>query len=162
MPANWENSVVATELKKIRFHSNPKERQCQRMFRLRMIAVISYASKFGILSSGHRTGKGQFSFQSQRMAMLKDVQTTLQLHSCHMLARLCSKSFKLGISSTWTKNFQMYKMDSEEAAEPVIKLPTFFGSSRNQRSSRNTSTSASLTTLKPLTMWITTNCGKFF
>ena len=69
-----------------------------------------------------------------------------------MLARLCSKSFKLGISSTWTKNFQMYKMDSEEAAEPVIKLPTFFGSSRNQRSSRNTSTSASLTTLKPLTV----------
>ena len=116
-----------------------------------------YASKFGKLITGHRTAKGQFSFQSQRMAMLKDVQTTLQLHSCHMLARLCSKSFKLGISSTWTKNFQMYKMDSEEAAEPVIKLPTFFGSSRNQRSSRNTSTSASLTTLKPLTMWIATN-----
>ena len=34
MPANLENSAVATELEKVSFHSNPKERQCQRMFRL--------------------------------------------------------------------------------------------------------------------------------
>ena len=46
-----------------------------------------YASKFGKLSSGHRTGKGEFSFQSQRRAMLKNVQTTVQLSSFHMLAR---------------------------------------------------------------------------
>ena len=37
-----------------------------------------YASKFGKLSSGHRTGKGQFSFQSQRKVMLNSVQTTTQ------------------------------------------------------------------------------------
>ena len=42
----------------------------------------------------------QFSFQSQRNAMQKNVQTTIQLHSFHMPARLCSKSFKLDISST--------------------------------------------------------------
>ena len=46
-----------------------------------------YASKFGNLSSGHRTGKGQFSFQSQRKAMPKNVQTTTQLHSSHMLVK---------------------------------------------------------------------------
>ena len=46
-----------------------------------------YATKFGKLSSGHRTGKGQFSFQSQREAMSKNVQTTTQLHSLHMLAK---------------------------------------------------------------------------
>ena len=46
-----------------------------------------YASKFGKLSSGHRTGKGQFSFQSQRKAMPKIIQTTTQLHSSHMLAK---------------------------------------------------------------------------
>ena len=51
------------------------------------------------LSSGHRTGKGQFSFQSQRRAMAKNGQTTIQLCSFHILARLCSKSFKLGFSS---------------------------------------------------------------
>ena len=57
-----------------------------------------YASKFGKLSSGHRTGKDQFSFQSQRMAGPKNVQTIGQLHSFHMLVRLCSKSFKLGFN----------------------------------------------------------------
>ena len=46
-----------------------------------------YASKFGKLSSGHRTGKGQSSFQSQRKAMPKNVQTTAQLHSSHTLAK---------------------------------------------------------------------------
>ena len=46
----------------------------------------SDASKFGKLSSGHRTGKGQFSFQSQRYTMPKNVQTTAQLHSSHTLA----------------------------------------------------------------------------
>ena len=46
-----------------------------------------YASKFGKLSSGHRTGKGQFSFQSQRKGMPKTAQTTAQLHSSHMLAK---------------------------------------------------------------------------
>ena len=46
-----------------------------------------YASKFGKLSSGHRTGKGQFSFQSQRRAMPKNVQTTGQVHPFLMLAR---------------------------------------------------------------------------
>ena len=44
----------------------------------------SIASKFGKLSSGHRTGKGQFSFQFQRKAMQKNAQTTAQLHSSHM------------------------------------------------------------------------------
>ena len=47
----------------------------------------SYASKFGKLISGHRTGKDQFSFQFQRRAMQKNVQTTVQLGSFHMPAR---------------------------------------------------------------------------
>ena len=46
-----------------------------------------YASKFGKLSSGHRTGKGQFSFQSQRKAMPKNAQTTAQLPSSHTLVK---------------------------------------------------------------------------
>ena len=47
----------------------------------------SIASKFGKLSSGHRTGKGQFSFQTQRKAMPKNAQTTTQLHPAHTLAK---------------------------------------------------------------------------
>ena len=46
-----------------------------------------YTSKFGKLSSGHRTGKGQFLFKFQRKAMPKYVQTTSQLHSSHTLAK---------------------------------------------------------------------------
>ena len=42
-----------------------------------------YTSKFGKLSSRHRTGKGQFSFQCQRKAIPKNPQTTTQLHSSH-------------------------------------------------------------------------------
>ena len=48
---------------------------------------IQYASEFGKVSSGHRTGKGQFSFQSQRKAMLKNAQTTAQLHSSYTLVK---------------------------------------------------------------------------
>ena len=55
----------------------------------------------------------------------------------------------------------MFKLDLEKAQEPEIKLPTFSGSSKEQESSRKTSISALLTMPKPLTVWITTNCGKF-
>ena len=47
----------------------------------------STCQQIGKLSSGHRTGKGQFSFQSQRKAMPKTAQTTAQLHSSHMLVK---------------------------------------------------------------------------
>ena len=47
----------------------------------------SSGSKFGKLSSGHGTGEGQFSFQSQRKAMPKNAQTTAQLHSSHTLVK---------------------------------------------------------------------------
>ena len=59
-------------------------------------------------------------------------------------------------------NFQMFKLDLEKAEEPEIKLPAFAGSLKKQESSRETSASALLTMPKPLTVWITTNCGKFF
>ena len=51
-----------------------------------------YASKFGKLSSGHRAGKGQFLFQSQRKAMTKNAQTTAQLHSSHTLVNNAQNS----------------------------------------------------------------------
>ena len=49
--------------------------------------LTQYASKFGKLSSGHRTGKGQFSFQSLRKVMPKNAQTATELHSSHRLAK---------------------------------------------------------------------------
>ena len=55
----------------------------------------------------------------------------------------------------------MFKVVLEKAEEPEIKLPTSVGSSKKQASSRKTSISALLTMPKPLTMWISINCGKF-
>ena len=54
-------------------------------------------------------------------------------------------------------NFQMFKLDTEKAEEPEIKLQTSVGSSKKQESSRKTSNSALLTMPKLLTVWITTN-----
>ena len=56
----------------------------------------------------------------------------------------------------------MFKLVFEKAKEPEIKLPTSTGSSKKQESSRKASISALLTMPKPLTLWITINCGKFF
>ena len=122
----------------------------------------SIYNKFGKLSSGHRTGKGQFSFQLQRKAMPKNVQTTTQLHSSHTLANSCSKFSKPGFSNTWTVNFQMFMLVLEKVEEAEIKLATSAGSSKKQESSRKISSSALLMMPKPLTVWITINCGKFF
>ena len=62
----------------------------------------------------------------------------------------------------WTEKFQMVKLDLEKAEEPEIKLSTSIGSLKKQESSIKTSNSALLATPKPLMVWITTNCGKFF
>ena len=62
----------------------------------------------------------------------------------------------------WTMNFQMFKLVLEKAEEPEIKLPTSAGSWEKQESSRKTSISALWTMPKPLTVWITINCGKFW
>ena len=55
----------------------------------------------------------------------------------------------------------MFKLVLEKAEEPEIKLPTPVGSPKKQESSRKASISALLTVPKPLTVWITVNCGKF-
>ena len=57
---------------------------------------------------------------------------------------------------------EMFKLILEKAEDPEIKLPTSAGSSKKQENSRKTSISALLTMPKPLTVWITINCGKFF
>ena len=120
MPANLENSAVAIRLEKVSFHSNPKERQCQRMLKYRIIALISHANK----------------------VMLKILQARLQQYVNHELP--------------------VVQTGLEKAEEPEIKLPTSAGLWKKQESFRKTSISALLTMPKPLTVWITINCGKFF
>ena len=74
------------------------------------------------------------------------------------VSKVMLKSCMLGFSIIQTKNFQMSKLDLEKEEELEIKLPTFAGLWKKQGNFRKTSTSVSLTMLKPLTAWIITNC----
>ena len=82
-----------------------------------------YVSKFGKLSSGHRTGKGQFSFQSQGKAILKNALTTTQLALISHASKVMLKFSKACFNSMRTMNFQMFKLVLEKAEGPKIKLP---------------------------------------
>ena len=77
-------------------------------------------------------------------------------HASKVMLRILQARFQRYVNL----ELQMLKLDFEKAEEPEIKLPTSVGSSKKQESSRKTSTSSLLTMLKPLTVWITTNCGK--
>ena len=103
-----------------------------------------YASKFGTLSSGHRTGKGHFSFQSQRRTKPNNVHTYCTITHISHTSKVMLTFFKPGFSNTCTMNFQIFKLNLEKAEEPDIKLPKSAGSSKKQKSSRKTSTSALL------------------
>src|SRR5574337_927170 len=79
-----------------------------------------YAKKFGKLSSGHRTGTGQFSFQSQRKTMPKNAQTTAKLHSSHML-----KILQARLQQYVNCELPNVQAGFRKGREPEIKLPTF-------------------------------------
>ena len=101
--------------------------------------------------------KFSFHFNIKEWQCQRKIQTTTQFHSFHMLARSCSKSSKPGFNCTLTEDFQIFKLDLEKAEDPEIKLPVSVGSQKKSESSRKSFTSASLTMLKSLIVWITTN-----
>ena len=115
------------------------------------MAAVTICSDFGAPKIKSTT---QFSFQSQRKAMPKNAQTTAQLYSSHMLAKWCSKFSKPGFNSTWTVNFQMFKLVLEKAEEPEMKLPTSAGSSKKQdRGAQGVSGLAFLMIQRMLAIW---------
>jgi len=77
-------------------------------------------------------------------------------------SKVMLKIFQARLQQYMNCDFQMFKLDLEKAEEPEIKLPTAIESLKKQENSRKTSISALLTMPKPLTVWITINCGKFF
>ena len=109
-------------------------------------------------SSGHRTGKGQFSFQSQRKAMPKNAQTIA--HTSYT-SKLMLKTLQARLQQCLNRELPDVQAGFKKGRETEIKMPTSAGSSKKQESSRKTSISTLLTMPKPLTVWITTNCGKF-
>ena len=119
MPANLENSSVATGLEKVNFLSNPKERHAKKCSNYYTIALVSYASK----------------------VMLKILQVRIQQYTNQELPDVQARFRKSSGTRDRIANIHL-----------IIK---------KQDSSRKTSISALLTMPKPLTVWITINCGKF-
>ena len=90
----------------------------------------------------------------------KNDQITTQLYSSHMLVKKCSEFSKPGFDSTWTVNFQLFKLDLEKPEEPEIKLPTSIGSSKKWESSRKTF--CFIDYAKAFGCMDHNNCGKFW
>ena len=121
-----------------------------------------YASKFGKLSSGHGTAKSQFSFKSQRRVKPKKCSNYNTIALISHTSKIMLKILQARLQQYVNHKLQMFKLVLEKAKEPEIKLSTSTGSWKKQESSRKTSTSALLTMPKPLTVWITINCEKFW
>ena len=119
MPANLENSAVATGLENVIFIPIPKKGNAKKCSDYHTIALISHASK----------------------VMLKILQARLQQYVNRELPDVQA-------------GFRKGKGTRDQIATSV-------GSLKKQESSREISTSALLSTPKPLTVWITTNCRKF-
>ena len=83
-------------------------------------------------------------------------------HASKVMLKILQARIQQYMNCIWTSVNQVFKLVLEKAEEPEIKLQTYAGSSKNQESSRKTSISALVTLLKPLTVWITINCGKFW
>ena len=119
-----------------------------------------YASKFGKLSSSWGQ-KGSVFIPIPKKGNAKECSNYCTIALISQASKVMLKILQPGFNSTWTMNLQMFQLDLEKAEEPENKLPTSIGSSRKQESYRKTSIFALLTMPKPLTVWITTHCGKF-
>ena len=97
--------------------------------------LTQYVRKFEKFSNGYRTGKCQFSFQSQRRAMPRKVQTTILLLISYV-SQVMLKTLQAMLQQYVTWELPKYKLDLEKTEEPEIKLSTFIGSWRKQASSR--------------------------
>ena len=118
------------------------------------------ASKCGKFSSGHRTGKDQFSFQSKE----RQCQRMLQVSTVGLIS-LTSKEM-LKILQARLQQYVNQQLPDVQAGFRKVRgtrdqIATFAGSWKKQESSRTTSISALLTTPTPLILWITINCGQF-
>ena len=118
-----------------------------------------YASKFGKLSRGHRTGKGQFSFQFQRKAIPKNAQSTAQLHSSHTLVML--KILQARLQQYVNHELPDVQAGFRKGRGTRDQIANICWIIKKAREFQKTSISALLTIPKPLAVWITINCGKF-
>ena len=178
MPAHLENSAVATGLEKVSFLPISKKGNAKECSNYCTIAHISHPSKvmlkfskpgfsstwtmnFQMFKLDFKMAEGseikQWTHSLLNKILDENEKCVLKTEATFWPTQYGSKLSKWGFNSMWIENFQMFKLDLENAEEPEIKLLTSTRSRKKQESSRKTSTSALLTMPKPLTVWITTN-----
>ena len=121
-----------------------------------------YASKFWKLISGHSTGKGQFSFQSQRKPMPKNIQTTAQLHSSHMLSKIMLKIFQARLQQYMNRELPDVQAGFRKGRGTRDQIANIGWIMEKARELQKNIYFCFIDYDKPLTVWITTNCGKFW
>ena len=120
-----------------------------------------YISKFGKLSSGHRTGKSVF-IPVPKKGNPKECSNYHKIALISHASKVMLKISQGRLQQYMNRELSDFQAGFRKAAEPEIKLPTSAGSSKKQESSRKISISALLTMPKPSTVWVTINCGKFW
>ena len=120
-----------------------------------------YATKFGKLSSGYKTGKGVF-IPIPKKGNAKECSNYGTIALISHASKVMLKILQARLQQYVNCELPDVQAILEKAEEPEIKLPTSTGSWKKQESSRKTSISALLTMPKPLTVCITINCGKFW
>ena len=119
-----------------------------------------YASKFGKLSSGHRTGKGVF-IPIPKKGNAKECSNYCTTALISHASKVMLKILQARLQQYVNRELPDVQSCFRKGRGTEIKLPTSAGLSKKQESSRKASISAILTMPKPLTVWITINCGKF-
>ena len=113
--------------------------------------------------SGRRTGKGQFSFQSQRKAMLKNAQTTAQLHSSHhYVSKVMLKILQARFQQYMNRKLLNVQTGFRKDRGTRDRMANIRWIIKIAREFQKNITSALLIMPNLLPMWITANCGKFF
>ena len=120
-----------------------------------VVKVLHSTSKSIKLSKAYRTRKGQFSFQSQRKAMTKKCSNYCTIAFISQASKVMLKILQARLRQY--VNWELPEIQVEFRKGRRTKLPTFAALWWKQENSRKTSTAASITTLKPLSMWIVTN-----
>ena len=120
-----------------------------------------YASKLGKLSSGHRTGKGQFFFPIPKKGNAKECSNYCTIVLVSHASKVMLKILQARLQQYMNRELLDAEIGFRKGRRTKIKLPTSVGSWKKQESSRKTSTSASLMAPKPMAVWITVNCEKF-
>ena len=120
------------------------------------------ANKYGKLSNGHRTGKGQFFILIPKKGNAKECSNYRTIALISHASKVMLKILQARLQQFVNRELPDVQAGFRKGRGTRDQMPTSTGSCKKQESSKKTSLSVLLTMPKPLSVWITINCGKFF